>query len=244
MTKIDNKFKIYKRYQEDFWGFLYFNRKKKKVTKNIYKSLSSHRNRIDPKYLDIQVAIPFRKKRFFKDAVGKSFNMLNRFLIYFINLNLNKVKLIFKKSKKLKNSYNKNFAFLIGTRIDFILYTINLFFSKNRIKAWIKKKRILLNLKPVYSPSQTIKIGDIISFNRKDKEILWKSFKKRYFKKKFKRKFKRKWNRHDVPYFLPPYLDMNYRLFFFCLWRSPSWGELPFLTNFNISHIFGNNKIR
>lgn len=258
MTKITNKYKIFHRYEEDLWGFLVFKKKKSRINKIIYLSQIDQFKKIDIRFLEVISKAPRGKRIFFRTLIGKA-NSLSLYLRrYFTNVSQRQLKIICLRTTKVEASHKKNIAYLIESRIDAILLRTNLFTSIRTIKQWIIHGFVLVNLKKVWTPNQHIKIGDIVSFSREKKILLYKQFFALYFKKLNKKKVisqtlkywqwknekKKEWLKTGIPLYKPKYLEQNYKLFFFYLWRSPFWHELPFLKKFKSFHITGPAKNR
>lgn len=241
MTKIKNRYKIFKRYEEDLWGFLLFKKKVSKINKIIYLSQIDQFKKIDIRFLEVTSLAPKGKRSFFRTLIGKANAMTLRLRRYFVNLSQRQMKLMCVKNKYMENSQKRNFSFLIESRIDAILLRTNLFTSIRTIKQWIMHGFIFINLKTIWSANQHVHIGDIVSFPREKKILLYRNFFSLYFKNKdFRfRKFTQ-----SVPLYRPFYLEQNYKLFFFYIWRAPLWSEIPFFKKFKVSHVTGPSKNR
>lgn len=249
MTKIKNKLKIIKRYEEDLWGFLLFKKKKSKVNKLIYFAQIDQFRKIDIRFLQVTTFATNSKRQFFRTLISKANSMTMRLRNYLVNLNQRQVKLLCTRTSHLYSLHKRNFSLLLESRVDSILIRTNLFTSIRTIRQWIMHGFIFLNLRRVWTSNQNLKIGDIISFPKEKKIILYKQFFFLYFKKKNikrKGKYRSKFAKfsQSIPLYRPSYLEQNYKLFFFCLWRAPLWSEVPFLKRFKISHITGPSKNR
>jgi len=250
MTKISNRYKIFRRYEEDPWGKFLFRKKKRIIIKRFYLRKARHLNRINPRYLDITNKAPFKRKRLFKNLHGKSEMMIKRFTKYFVDMSENQLVRIFYNSRKGRVAYKRNFALLIESRVDSILMRINvsLFKDKHVIREWVFARRVFVDCVPVLSCGHNMRIQGILSFNKESIFLLRKTFSADHFRIDL---LADKWSKalagfrkEKKPIFLPKYLDLNYNLFIFCMWRAPTWGEIPYLTNFTVPHIMGKNKVR
>lgn len=250
MTKITKRYDIFRRYLEDFWGFFHI----KKNYSLAYYRIEQHRLAFlrtpITRFLDITAPVLIKKKRRRLSFYGRLHYAAFQLRRYFVNLNKRQLFLISKKVNNIELSLKRNFAFSLESRVDAILLRINLFTSVKTVKQWINHGFILVNLKPIWCSNQHLKLGDFISFKLKEKKLLKNYFFQRYFfpemiwNYKSKQELKQKYtffleyeNLNKIPFFLPKYLDLNYRLFFFILWRAPKWREIPFLKKFKSSQI-------
>ena len=110
--------------------------------------------------------------------------------------------------------------------------------NKKKFKKTFKKKYVKYNYIKFNTLNQKNAIKNNLKNNQKYKKIkINQYFKNKYFIKQMQKKKSKM-----IPLFFPPYMDFNYKLLFFFLWRHPKWTEIPLLTKINSNFIFGNNK--
>lgn len=240
MTKIKQRYEVFRRYNEDLWGFFHISQNKSLSYWKMEDYRRSFRRPTLSPFLDLKAVIPKKRKKRSLSFYGRLHNFVFQLRRYFVNLNNRQLYFLTQKSVNTETSLMKNFSFALETRVDAILLRINLFTSIGTIRQWILHGFVLVNLKKIWTSNQHVKIGDILSFSFKHKKLLKNYFFQRYFdfsestkiynlNKEFFFNYE---NSKKIPFFLPPYLDLNYKLFFFCLWRSPKWSEIPFLKRF------------
>lgn len=244
MTKIKQRYELIRRYREDLWGFFHISQKKTLTYWNMIEYRRSIRKPVVSRFLDLKAIIPKKRKKHSITLYGRLHTLVFQLRRYFVNLNNRQLYFLFQKSTTTESSLLKNFSFSLESRIDAILLRINLFCSTGVIRQWILHGFVFVNLKKVWTSNQNMKIGDILSFSLRHKIILKNYFFQRYFNwswdhlptampyRKRKQMFLNYPTSSKIPLFLPKYLDLNYRLFFFCLWRAPKWSEIPFLKKF------------
>lgn len=240
MTKIKQRYEVFRRYKEDLWGFFHISQNKSLTYWKMEDYRRSFRRPILSPFLDLKAVVPKKRKKRSLSFYGRLHNFVFQLRRYFANLNNRQLYLLSQKALNTETSLVKNFSFSLESRVDAVLLRINLFTSIGTIRQWILHGFILVNLKGVWTSNQNLKIGDVLSFSNKHKTLLKNYFFQRYFNFSstleiylLNREFFSNYsNSSKIPFFLPRYLDLNYRLFFFCFWRAPKWSEIPFLRKF------------
>lgn len=106
--------------------------------------------------------------------------------------------------------FSINFLFLLESRVDTILYRLNISHSSNYIRQYIRHKGILINNKLIKTPSYQIKFNDTLSFVNK-KEIfnqLFYSFQKRIIFMSIPFYYEINFRIMSMKFYFLPHLDM------------------------------------
>lgn len=118
------------------------------------------------------------------------------------------------KNYLLVNSHLKffsiNFLFLLESRIDTVLYRLNMSASSSYIRQYIRHKGVLINNKLIKTPSHQIKFNDTLSFSNK-KEIfnqLFYNFQKRIIFMSIPFYYEVNFRIMSMKFYLLPHLDM------------------------------------
>ena len=101
------------------------------------------------RFLDLKAVIPKKRKKHSLTFYGRLHNFVFQLRRYFVNLNNRQLYLLSKKAQNTETSLLKNFSFALESRVDAILFRINLFTSVGIIRQWLMHGFIFVNLKKV-----------------------------------------------------------------------------------------------
>lgn len=143
------------------------------------------------------------------------------------------------KFRYINNLFNKvmglNFyaACRLECMLNMVLFRVNVFDNIYIVNNFIRACGIFVNKKRVNYPFRVVKVNEFISFPlymfKKVFSIFVKrsKFNKSFLLKKYKKKFKKYRLMHLLKNFvnLPPYIEYNYKILHFVLWRLPTRKE-------------------
>lgn len=127
----------------------------------------------------------YKKKKFLDHKLSQ----IMKFKIFFNNkLKLKKKKYLIRRKIKalsLYTSRHNEFNKLLNTRIDVLLYNLQIFKSIGDIHLFIKNKNIIINGKIIFNIGYLLKDNDIMYFNKYYNFIIKKIILSKYKRKKF-----------------------------------------------------------
>ena len=233
----NNHSRVCKRFNTDFWGHAALSKKKSKTLMFFFKLYNSN---YQYKYL-------LKNRKFF---IKKSFyNPIKSTNLDFIKINKNTQKIKVKhylnrlklkkfygglKEKQFRNIFNKmqtnshligsSFFLLLESRLDIILFRLNIFNSIFSARQYINHKHVYINGKVIQKHGHRLNIGDIIDFN-----ILINNKINFYYLLKNKLKI------HNILANYPSYLEVNYKLNRAILINLPKKENVPYTFEININ---------
>jgi len=132
---------------------------------------------------------------------------------FYGNIKLKQFKKILKKSKKLNpNSKLNSFVYLLETRLDIILYRLNITTSIFHARQLILHNHILVNKNIINFPNYNIQFNDIITIKHTLKYKIIKNLYKLLDTKTF------------IP--LPNYIEINYKTLEFIFLKKINYNEV------------------
>ena len=189
--KCVSRFSLYRKYEEDLWGTLFFFRKKKmtRIIKLMHLKLieTNHRFRARVRgRLNMNLKFSFdsseapRKKKHYMAHVAHKNNIRKLRWFYGVMTERNFKYYIIRSRfnvKQMSNYFLVNFE----NRIDVILMRLNIFKSVFEIRQLLRHRKIFINGKLITHGSVLIKKNDLISFHKGILELFFRSILERRF---------------------------------------------------------------
>lgn len=171
MIKINKKrFLIIRKLKKDLIGFCFLKRKLLIIKFFLLFSLKLKKKKI-PSFFRIKILEqPFFSKK--RTKYYKFFILRQQFRIFYSFIKIKSLKKIILKSLKKKDSVNA-FVYFLESRLDVILFRLNLVSSVREARQKILHGNILVNSKVIKQSSYNLKEADCLSF-KKDKIIFLK----------------------------------------------------------------------
>jgi ribosomal protein S4 len=144
--------------------------------------------------------MPKRKKRknFEKDFI-KQIHILLFFRIFYGDFSIKKFKRYLKRVNTRRIDYRSKTIFLLESRLDVLLYRLNLVKNPREARNFIKGKKILINDYLITKLNYQLYINDMISLHIK-------------YKKFFYRRLVFRLQRKQILFNYPRYLEVSYKL--------------------------------
>lgn len=120
---------------------------------NIYKKKIKYKKEIKPE----------QRKKFFQKRLVE----FQLFKNYYGLISNSKIKKLFQQIKKKKKNIFKNFVLTLERRLDITLIRFKFVNSIYKAKQLINHKKVKINNKVINKPNYQLKIGDIISIQKK-----------------------------------------------------------------------------
>jgi small subunit ribosomal protein S4 len=226
MTKRRNqKFKLIRRYEEDLFGQLTLNNSKKiKINYEFYKKaeykLDKRKEKFLKKFLkkksnDFFFRIDERKKKKRKkDKSIFALRLKNRQKLrkFSSQMNVRQLRTYIKKASKTKYLY-RSFYKQLESRLDFILYRMNIFLTASFGRQFINHGNCFINEKLMIFPNYQVKYNEIVSI--KNKFFFFNLLLERLKNKK-------------IFISLPKYLEVNYRTMSIILINKINKKNIPY----------------
>jgi ribosomal protein S4 len=231
------KYNFIKKYQVDLWGYLTSCLNENNFFKKMFKTFIYKKKR---KIRLIRFLL-WRPRRVFmyskRIPIKKFFKTFNKthikFMRVFLFFRTYYGDFTIKKFKKYVNSINKRridimskILFLLESRLDILLYRVNLFKNPREARSFIKMKKIKINNKIINKLKHHIYINDIIDFVLPFKKFLYKNFLQKLLKKNKK-----------ILFNYPRYLEINYKIMKFIFIKMPKKNDIPRTWKLNFSFI-------
>lgn len=226
------------KYEVDFWGYLTSCSNGKRFFKKMFK-LFCFKYRYEIQILKFLYKKPYvifnyprtmqkkqRRKIYVKNYIVRLHDLL-RFRVYYGNMTIKKFRKYLQKVNSRRLDFESKICFLLESRLDIILFRLNLVKTPREARHYIKNRKIKVNDKPVNRVNHQLYLNDIITF---DKELSV------FFLENLLQNLKKR----KILFNYPRYLEINYRLMK-CIFISyplrkfvPStWKfDLSFLQNF------------
>ena len=226
---------IYK-YEVDFWGYLTSCSNGKRFFKKMFKifcfkyryKIQIIRSLYRKSYLKFNYSRIMQKKKklkiYTRDYIVKLHNLL-KFRVYYGDMTIKKFRKYLQKVNTRRLDFESKLCFLLESRLDILLFRLNLVKTPREAREYIKCKKVKINDKVINSLNYQLYINDIITFDRNLSINFYKNLWKKLKKKK-------------VLFNYPRYLEMNYDLMK-CLFISypKSYKDIPTTWKFNLSFL-------
>lgn len=173
MVRINKKrFLLIRKLKKDLIGFCLFKRKLLLLKFFLLFTLKIKKKSIPYLFRIKIVEQPFFSKK--KTKFYKFFILRQQFRIFYSFIKIKNLKKFILKSLKRKDSINA-FVYFLESRLDVILFRLNLFSSIRDARQKILHGNVLVNNKIIKKSSYNLKEFDCLSF-RKDKIVFFKNF--------------------------------------------------------------------
>lgn len=227
---------IYK-YEVDFWGYLISCSNGKRFFKKMFKIFCfKYKNQIQAikslyrkSYLDFNYSRIMEKKKklkiYTRDYIVRLHTLL-KFRVYYGDMTIKKFRKYLQKVNTRRLDFESKICFLLESRLDILLFRLNLVKTPRAAKEYIKGKKIKVNYKIVTTLNHQLYINDIITFDQK--------LSKRFFRYDLILRLKKR----KILFNYPKYLEMNYSLMKCMLISYPkNHKDIPTTWDLNISFL-------
>ena len=207
-------YKFIFKYESDFWGYLTSCPNRKYFFKKMFRIFSyKFRYRVRLlRYLYRKVYFKFkyprnikRKKRirvYKKEYILRLHNLL-KFRVYYGNMTIKKLRKYLQRVNTRRLDFQSKICFLLESRLDILLFRLNLVKTPNEAREYIKCKKIKINYQLVTKVNYQLYINDVITIDKELAKILYERLEKKVCKRRKKIK---------ILFNYPKYLEMNYNL--------------------------------
>lgn len=139
-----------------------------------------------------------RRKLYVKDYIVRLHNLL-RFRVYYGDMTIKKFRKYLQKINTRRLDFESRLCFLLESRLDILLFRLNLVKTPREARQYIKCKKIKVNDKIINTLNHQLYINDIITF---DKNLSFYFFKTLLLNLKERK----------ILFNYPKYVEMNYNL--------------------------------
>ena len=198
------------KYEVDFWGYLTSCSNGKRFFKKMFK-LFCFKYRYQIKFLKFLYKKPYmkfnyprimqkkkRQKMFVKDYIVKLHDLL-RFRVYYGDMTIKKFRKYLQKVNTRRLDFESKICFLLESRLDILLFRLNLVKTPKEARQYIKCRKIKVNDHVVNKLNYQLYINDIITFEKDLSIFFFKNLLLRLKEKK-------------ILFNYPKYVEMNYNL--------------------------------
>lgn len=137
-------------------------------------------------------------KIYTRDYIVKLHNLL-KFRVYYGDMTIKKFRKYLQKINTRRLDFESKICFLLESRLDILLFRLNLVKTPKEAKEYIQCKKIKVNDNIVKNLNYQLYINDIITFDNKISDIFYKNLLLKLKNKK-------------VLFNFPRYVEMNYNL--------------------------------
>ena len=240
MSRKIKRLKLYKRYEEDLWGFLAKLNKPKYNKALIYLYYCFLGNYKYKRILQSKRLFSVKKRFVYRLAVGdvefknkkRNFKASNNFSFlkvkwFYGNLKRTQIKKLLLKYKNNTRLYGSFILYFLESRLSTVLYRLNLFDSFFSIQQFIKHGNVYVNNKQVKHCSYNLKLYDIVLIKSNHRLKLYN-------------KLKIDLERNIIIQNYPLYIESNYKSMSFTMYKLPSLKEVRYPFEVNIDNIINN----
>lgn len=192
-----------------------------KFLSKVYKVKKLHNVRLSKRnwnfFRILNIPRPIYRRR--KTKYGKYFILRQQFRIFYGFLRVKTIRYIIKKSFKKFNALNF-FLYLMESRLDVILYRLNIVSSIRAARQLVVHGTVQVNNKIIRNPNYNLKMKDILTFNKQD------TLK---YKKQVLNNIK---SRNFSTTYLPNYIESNLDIFLFKFIKF-NFYDIPFFCEIN-----------
>jgi ribosomal protein S4 len=226
---------IYK-YEVDFWGYLISCSNGKRFFKKMFKIFCfKYRNQIQvikslyrKSYLDFNYSRIMQKKKklkiYTRDYIVRLHNLL-KFRVYYGDMTIKKFRKYLQKVNTRRLDFESKICFLLESRLDILLFRLNLVKTPREAREYIKRKKIKVNDQVINILNYQLYINDIISFDNNLSNY-------------FRFNLLSKLENDKILFNYPKFLEMNYNLMkCMFIFYPKSSKDIPSTWNFNISFL-------
>jgi ribosomal protein S4 len=139
-----------------------------------------------------------RRKLYVKNYIVRLHDLL-RFRVYYGDMTIKKFRKYLQKVNSRRLDFESKICFLLESRLDILLFRLNLVKNPREARQYIKNKKIKVNDNIVNKINYQLYINDVITFDKELSTFFFKNLLLKLRKKK-------------VLFNYPRYLEMNYKL--------------------------------
>lgn len=154
-----------------------------------------------------------KRKLYVKDYIVRLHNLL-RFRVYYGDMTIKRFRRYLQRVNTRRLDFESRICFLLESRLDILLFRLNLVKTPREARQYIKTKRVKVNNNIVNTLNYQLYINDVITFERK---LSLEFFKELLLKLKEKK----------VLFNYPKYIEMNYKLMKCMFISYPSSKTIP-----------------
>jgi len=164
------KFRLYKRFELDVWGFHYMAPKyRTKISKMLIKWKKDRRAYYLSKKMRYVYDLRYVKRPKFKKRVSRKFISRKFTKLFYLTLSFAQFRKLSKIAAKQEGSFESNYIILIEGRLLTLLYRMHWLYSVFQIRPFIFNKNVLVNNTIITLCNFSINFGDFVRL--KDKRI-------------------------------------------------------------------------
>jgi ribosomal protein S4 len=120
-------------------------------------------------YLDFNYSRTMQKKKklkiYTRDYIVRLHNLL-KFRVYYGDMTIKKFRKYLQKINTRRLDFESKICFLLESRLDILLFRLNLVKTPREAREYIKRKKIKINNNIIHTLNYQLYINDIISFNK------------------------------------------------------------------------------
>jgi ribosomal protein S4 len=228
-------YKFMTKYEVDFWGYLTSCSNGKRFFKKMFK-LFCFKYRYQIRFLKFLYKKPYikfnyprmmqkkkKKKLYVKSYIVKLHNLL-RFRVYYGDMTIKKFRKYLQKVNARRLDFESKICFLLESRLDILLFRLNLVKNPREARQYIKNKKIKVNDKIINKLNYQLYLNDVITFD----ENLSNNFEKDLLLKIKQKK---------ILFNYPRYLEINYKLMKCIFISYPLRKYIPSTWKFDLSFL-------
>ena len=223
------------KYEVDFWGYLTSCSNGKRFFKKMFK-LFCFKYRYQIRFLKFLYKKPYikfnyprimqkkkRRKLYVKNYIVRLHDLL-RFRVYYGDMTIKKFRKYLQKVNSRRLDFESKICFLLESRLDILLFRLNLVKNPREARQYIKNKKIKVNDNIVNKINYQLYINDVITFDKELSTFFFKNLLLKLRKKK-------------VLFNYPRYLEMNYKLMKCIFISYPLRKFIPSTWKFDLSFL-------
>jgi ribosomal protein S4 len=228
-------YKFMNKYEVDFWGYLTSCSNGKRFFKKMFK-LFCFKYRYQIRFLKFLYKKPYikfnyprimqkkkRRKLYVKNYIVRLHDLL-RFRVYYGDMTIKKFRKYLQKVNSRRLDFESKICFLLESRLDILLFRLNLVKNPREARQYIKNKKIKVNDNIVNKINYQLYINDVITFDKELSTFFFKNLLLKLRKKK-------------VLFNYPRYLEMNYKLMKCIFISYPLRKFIPSTWKFDLSFL-------
>jgi small subunit ribosomal protein S4 len=104
-------------------------------------------------------------KIYTRDYIVRLHNLL-KFRVYYGDMTIKKFRKYLQKINTRRLDFESKICFLLESRLDILLFRLNLVKTPREAREYIKRKKIKINNNIIHTLNYQLYINDIISFNK------------------------------------------------------------------------------
>lgn len=157
------KFRLYKRFELDVWGFHYLAPKyRTKIAQMLIKWKKDRRAYFFSKKMRYVYDLRYMKRPKFRKRVSKKFLSRKFTKLFYLTLSFSQFRKLARVASKQEGSFESNYIRLVECRLLTLLYRMHWLYSVFQIRPFIFNKNVLVNNSIVTLCNYSINFGDIV----------------------------------------------------------------------------------